>query len=80
MISSVTFIAVAILEESIQWDSDQVNLVFLVSIEKDNPTAYKLWYYLSFLISNKAALQKIVQLPTYDNLLSVIYHVYKDLF
>ncbi|WP_270620471.1 BglG family transcription antiterminator [[Clostridium] innocuum] len=80
LISSVTFIAVAILEESIQWESDQVNLVFLVSIEKDNPTAYKLWYYLSFLISNKEALQKIVQMPTYDNLISVIYQVYKDLF
>lgn len=80
LISEVTFIAVAVLKESILWEQDKVHLVFLVSIEKDNPTAYKLWYYLSFLISNKEALQKIVQTPTYENLIAVIHQVYENLF
>lgn len=80
LISDTTFIAVAILDEAILWEGALVNVVFLVSIEKNNPKAYKLWYYLSFLISNTTALKKIATTPTYHNLLDVIIEVYKHLF
>lgn len=80
LLSDSTFIAVAILDEEITWENDAVNLIFLVSIEKDNPKAYKLWYYLSFLISNTEALKKIAAVPTFENLLNIIVEVYKDLF
>ena len=68
------------LDQSIDWDSDEVNLIFLVSIEQHNPAAYKVWYYLSFLISNQSALQEMIKTPTYENLIQVVQHVYKDLF
>lgn len=80
LFSNDTFIAVAMLDQSIDWDGDEVNLIFLVSIEQHNPAAYKLWYYLSFLISNQSALQEMIKTPTYENLIQVVQHVYKDLF
>lgn len=79
--TSHTFIAVGILKNEIQWSEDfQVRLVLLVSIGKNNPKALQLWYYLSPLISDKDALLKIIQNPSYENLIKTIKTVYRDLF
>lgn len=75
-----TFIAVAVLDEKIRWEEDQVNVVFLVSIEKDNLLAYKLWHYLSYLISNEAAIQALNQTLTYEHLIETVKKIYEDIF
>lgn len=45
-----TFVGVCISKHSISWsdENEHVRLMLLVSIEKDNPKAFNLWYYLSF--------------------------------
>lgn len=81
LITDCTFIAVGIPKEELDWENNtMVNLVMLVSIDKTNVRAYQLWYYLSFLISNKDMLERITKTPTYNNLVSVINDVYKNLF
>ncbi|MFR9119109.1 MAG: PTS sugar transporter subunit IIA [Merdibacter sp.] len=75
-----TFIAVVVLDEKIRWEEDQVNVVFLVSIEKDNLLAYKIWHYLSYLISNEAAIQALNQTPTYEHLIETVKKIYADIF
>lgn len=79
-LSETSFISVAILPKPILWDDEYVDIVFLVSIQKNNPNAFKLWYYLSFLISNNTTLEEIKKEPTFQNLSKVISKIYEDLF
>lgn len=79
-LSETSFISVAILPKPILWDDEYVDIVFLVSIQKNNPNAFKLWSYLSFLISNNATLEEIKKEPTFQNLSKVISKIYEDLF
>ncbi|MEG1300143.1 MAG: PRD domain-containing protein [Erysipelotrichaceae bacterium] len=81
LLSDSTFIAVAVLTNEIIWEENfNVNLVFLVSIERNSPKGYQLWYYLSNLISNKEALEEIHKSRSFDSLVSTVSNVYKDLF
>ena len=75
-----SFISVAILSEPIFWDDTYVDLVFLVSIQKDNYNAIRLWFYLSFLISNTDALNKIRKSKTFDEFQAVLSKIYGALF
>ena len=79
-LSETSFISVAILPKPILWDDEYVDIVFLVSIQKNNPNAFKLWSYLSFLISNNTTLEEIKKEPTFQNLSKVISKLYEDLF
>ena len=79
-LSETSFISVAILPKPILWDDEYVDIVFLVSIQKNNPNAFKLWFYLSFLISNNTTLEEIKKEPTFQNLSKVISKIYEDLF
>lgn len=79
-LSEKSFISVAILPKPILWDDEYVDIVFLVSIQKNNPNAFKLWSYLSFLISNNTTLEEIKKEPTFQNLSKVISKIYEDLF
>lgn len=79
-LSETSFISVAILSKPILWDDEYVDIVFLVSIQKNNPNAFKLWSYLSFLISNNTTLEEIKKEPTFQNLSKVISKIYEDLF
>lgn len=79
-LSETSFISVAILPKPILWDDEYVDIVFLVSIQKNNPNAFKLWSYLSFLISNNTTLEEIKKEPTFQNLSKVISKIYEDLF
>ena len=79
--SSHTFIAVGVLTEKIEWSRDfYVRLVFLVGLEQNNPQALQLWYYLSPLISSSAALQSLIDTPTYGQLIKTVTDVYRDMF
>lgn len=79
-LSETSFISVAILPKPILLDDEYVDIVFLVSIQKNNPNAFKLWSYLSFLISNNTTLEEIKKEPTFQNLSKVISKIYEDLF
>lgn len=79
-LSETSFISVAILPKPILWDDEYVDIVFLVSIQKNNPNAFILWSYLSFLISNNTTLEEIKKEPTFQNLSKVISKIYEDLF
>lgn len=79
-LSETSFISVAILSKPILWDDEYVDIVFLVSIQKNNPNAFKLWSYLSFLISNNTTLEEIKKEPAFQNLSKVISKIYEDLF
>ena len=79
-LSETSFISVAILPKPILWDDEYVDIVFLVTIKKNNPNAFKLWSYLSFLISNNTTLEEIKKEPTFQNLSKVISKIYEDLF
>ena len=79
-LSETSFISVAILPKPILWDDEYVDIVFLVSIQKNNPNAFKLWSYLSFLISNNTTLEENKKEPTFQNLSKVISKIYEDLF
>jgi lichenan operon transcriptional antiterminator len=79
LVSEETFIAVSVLKEQVKWNENEpVQLVLLVSIEKNNPKAYQLWYYLSYLISNNDAIKKIIENPSFDNFENTIRSVYSQ--
>jgi lichenan operon transcriptional antiterminator len=75
-----SFICVAIPKKPIFWENNQtVELVLLVSIEKDNPAALQIWQYLSYFISDEDLLQQIIQNPTYSNFIEVVTKFYQNL-
>ena len=81
LVTNNTFIGVCILKHPITWEGEEkARIVFLVSIEKNNPKAFNLWYYLSFLISNQKAIESIIRKPTYDNFMKVIGDLYDKIF
>lgn len=71
--SSQTFIAAAILEESIDWDENQpVKLVLLVSTEMNNPKAFQIWPYLSSLVCSKDLVDQVLKNHSYEHFISVL--------
>lgn len=80
-ITEATFIAVGLLDQEIYWISrNKVNIVMLVSIEKNNPVALQLWYYLSYLIGDQEILEMIREEGNYEFLIQTVTDVYKKLF
>lgn len=78
-ITEKTFIAMNVLNKAIPWDEHSVKLVMLVSIEKNNPKALTVWYYLSFFISNQKIIDQILNMPTYDNFYSTLQKLYEHI-
>ena len=69
-VSEETFASVAVLEKPIRWDATHdVQLVILVSIEKDNPPALQFWYSVSSIIKNTAGLNAFFKDISYENFL-----------
>lgn len=68
-ITQKTYIAVAILEKPVIWDDNDnmANIVFLISLGKDNPSVFQLWGYLSEMIRDEKSLQSIIANPSFDN-------------
>lgn len=72
-LSQETFISIAILETPIMWDSEHsVELVMLISIEKNNPRAFQFWHYFSTLTKNKAAVINLLKQKNYSNFIRVM--------
>lgn len=81
LITDMTFISVAKLDHEVHWDNDfNVKMVFLISIEKNNPKSLQLWNHLSLLISNERFITSIDRIRTYDEFISIVADVFKDYF
>lgn len=78
-ITDTTFISTLILDKPINWDNHLVQFVLLVSIEKNNPKALSLWYYLSFLISNHELIDNIIKQPDFTKFSDLLLNLYKRL-
>lgn len=71
--SDETFISVGVLSSPIDWDKQhQVQLVMLVSIEKNNPKAFQLWNYLSDIVKNKDAINQLTRQKYFDGFVKQI--------
>lgn len=71
--SDDTFVSLGILEKPIAWDKQhRVRIVMLVSIEKNNPKAFQLWYYLSTFVRNEELLTNFLKTPSYDHFISIL--------
>jgi lichenan operon transcriptional antiterminator len=64
-----TKIAVAILNDSIEWDdgNNHAQIIIMVGLEKNNPKAFRLWRYLSAFTNSPEAVRKIIAHPGHSN-------------
>jgi len=69
-VTKKTHIAVALLENGIVWDDNEneVRIVFLVCIEKDNPKAFQIWAYLSEFIVNEKLIHSLLEDTSFENI------------
>ena len=67
--SMSTLVSVAVVNNHLQWDEDrnQVNLVMLVIIEKNNAKVFQLWNYLGKVIQDPDFTNRILRTPTFEN-------------
>lgn len=72
-LSVSTFVSILLLKKPIQWDNDnnKVDLIILVSIEKNNVKAFQLWNYLSKIIQDKDFVEKLKKKPTFENFIEM---------
>ena len=70
-VSSDTFISVGILPKKINWDDEgnQVNLVLLVCIGKNNSKAFQLWNYMSKIFADPTFVPHLLENNSYENFL-----------
>lgn len=73
-ISSDTFISVCISKKPIIWDDEknQVNLIMLLHVGKNNTKAFQLWDYVSKIFADKSLVEKLIEQPNYENFISLI--------
>lgn len=72
-ISNETFVSVALLENPIKWDEeDEVSLVLLISIEKNNPKAFQFWYYMSDIVMNNDYIEKLLLQRNFNSFISTL--------
>lgn len=80
-ISEETFVSVAILNKPINWDNNHtVSIIMLISIEKNNPKAFQIWHYLSYLIRDEKILEKLLKIQSYDEFIDILTYNLKEFF
>lgn len=81
-ISSDTFVCVGISQEQVEWDSsqNQVQLILLIGVGKNNAKAFQLWNYLSKLFADKRFVERLVPNPSYGNFLKLLKDAIADDF
>lgn len=68
-----TFVAMALLENEIEWGENQnVQIIFMVSTEKNNPRAFQFWHYLSLFVSNDTYVKQLLENLTYQNFMRLL--------
>lgn len=73
-ISPDTFVSVGYSKKSVSWDCDsnQVNLVLLIGVGKNNHQAFQIWNYISKIFSDTNFIKEFSEQPTYDNLIQML--------
>ena len=73
-VSSDTFVAVCVSKEPIIWDEEknEVHLVMLMHIGKNNPQAFQLWDYFSKMFADKSLVERLVEDPSYPNFIRLV--------
>ena len=79
-VSSDTFSAVSVITEPMEWDREQnqVRLVVLVCIGKNNPQAFQLWDYIARIFADKSFAGRMAAEPSYENFVTIIRESLKD--
>lgn len=73
-LSPDTFIAVAVCRRPVVWDQEEnkVQVVLLVHIGKNNPSAFQLWNYLSKIIGDDNFARQLASTPTFETFLEMV--------
>lgn len=72
-ITKETFVALALLENEIDWGENQkVQIIIMVCTEMNNPKAFQFWHYISLLVSNDKLIHKLLSNLTYDNFMNLM--------
>ena len=73
-VSSDTFVAVCVSKEPIICDEEknEVHLVMLMHIGKNNPQAFQLWDYFSKMFADKSLVERLVEDPSYPNFIRLV--------
>ena len=72
-ISDTTFVSVAILNNDVAWDNqNMVRIVLLVSIAKNNPKELQFWDYLASFMQNEGLIKKVLDDPTFSNFIHAV--------
>ena len=73
-VSSDTFVSVCVSKQPIVWDEEdnQVNLIMLMHIGKNNTQAFQLWDYISKIFADKTLVEKLVEDPSYDKFIALM--------
>lgn len=71
-VSSDTFVASALVQNAVGWDEegDEVHLVMLVHIGKNNPQSFQLWDYFAQICKDRRFVGAVLENPTYENFIS----------
>lgn len=79
-VSSGTFSAVSVVTKPIEWDDEhnQVYLIVMVCIGKNNPQAFQLWDYIAKIFANKSFVHRILEKPDYENFVTIVRDSLKD--
>ncbi|MDD4371049.1 MAG: BglG family transcription antiterminator [Anaerostipes sp.] len=73
-VSSDTFVSVLVSKEPIMWDEEgnEVNLVMLLHIGKNNMKAFPMWEYFAKIFANKTLIERLMKNSVYDNFIELI--------
>ncbi len=73
-VSSDTFVGVYVSKKPILWDEEknEVNLIMLMHIGKNNPQAFQLWDYFSKIFADKSLVEKLIEEPNYENFIRLM--------
>lgn len=73
-VSSDTFLVAYLSEKPIVWDEDgnEVNLVVLVHVGKNNPQAFQIWDYFSKIFADKTLIKQLLKKMDYNHFIECI--------
>ena len=72
-ITDESLVSIGILEKPIVWDSTHsVQLIMLISIEKNNPKAFQFWHYMSDIVRNHETVRELLKCKNYDSFIDTI--------
>ncbi|WP_024291195.1 BglG family transcription antiterminator [Lacrimispora indolis] len=79
-VSSDTFSAVSVVTEPLTWDGEQnqVHLVVMVCIGKNNPQAFQLWDYIARIFADKSFASRLLEKPDYETFVAIVKESLKD--